>query len=254
MTKNKMTIEDKIQMVRMSIRAITRGYKFSRMVIGQAGVGKTYAVEEELKSEQEKLTEEYKTPFRYVFVTGGVKDALSFYILLCDNNSADTIIILDDINTILTNKDCREILRAAAAPQAERTIHYLSSNKVVRGKTFYHTKTKLLSKVIVITNIPKRKIDPGILSRMSPIEIEATPREMFDWIGINLEKAPPAEMPFAWKEMLYEFIRSELPNVKHMDFRIWADCCLWVASCMSDDNDLKKIDPIWKQYVLQIIT
>ena len=246
-----LNLEEKIEMVRMSVRAVTRGYKISRTIIGPPGIGKSHAVKKEL--ELEALD---NPDLKVVFFSGGIKDQVSFYTMLCDNNDKNTIVVLDDINVVITNKDCRELLRQATENILERPITY-ASNRIVRGKTFYKPKTVFHSKVIIITNISTKKIDRGILSRTSPIEIDTSPQETYAWVGKNLENAPPHKMPFKWKEEVYSFIGKEvgIENLKQFDFRVFEDAMLWYGSCVNtkgiDDRGDKKIvvNEKWKNYV-----
>jgi len=256
-----LTLEEKFEMTRKAVRAVTRGFKTSRAILGTKGVGKSFTVIDEIHSEIERFAEEGKI-LKCQVITGGVKDALSFYATLCDFNDPNMVLVFDDINTILTNKDCREILRAAVSNEPERLIAFLSSNKVIRGmKGTYFNKIKFKSKVIVITNILKHKIDTAILSRMSPIEITAEAKELFEWVGKNLKEAPPANVPFAWKEEVYNFIKNEITieKLQHFDFRAFEDCMLWFSSCVDSHQKDERgdkiitIDEQWKKYVKAIV-
>jgi len=249
-----LTLDKKIEMVRMSVRAVTRGYKISRLVTGNPGIGKSFAVLEEIKNEIEFLRGEGKN-LSYELVSGGIKDAVSFYTTLADNNNPDKIILLDDVNVIITDKECREILRAATTNEVVRRVSY-AANKIVKGKSFYRPKMDFTSKIIIITNIQRSKIDKGILSRTSPIEILATSKEIFNWVGMNLEEAPPHDMPLKWKEKVYNFIKDEIVEknqLKHFDFRVFEDCCMWLGSCVQkkivDDKEKITFKEDWKSYV-----
>jgi hypothetical protein len=243
-------------MVRKSIRAVTRGYQTARMITGSKGLGKSYTVVDEVKKEIALAYDNGKV-LKHQVITGGVKDAISFYATLCDYNDPNTILILDDINTILTNKDCKELLRAAVTNTPERLNAFLGSNKVVRGmRGTYLNKIKFKSKILVITNIPKTKIDPAIISRTSPIEIQATIPELFEWVGKNLENVTSTEIPFEWKLEVYNFIKNELKvsKLKHFDFRAMQDSIMWFASCVTTDEEGRlHIDESWKSYVHTIL-
>lgn len=238
-------LDKKIDMVRKSVRAVTRGLKTSRLITGTAGIGKSYAVLSELKDEEAN----------FVRISGGITDAASLYRVLCDNNSEDKIIVFDDVNTILTHKDCREILRIAVENVKERQITY-ASNKIVRGKVFHKPKTNFYSKIIIITNLPRRKIEDGILSRTSPIEIICNAEEVFEWVGINIEEAPPKKVPLEWKMDVYNFIREKIVLEKKLskfDFRTFEDAMLWYASCV--DNKTNEVtNNEWREFVYTLCT
>lgn len=254
-----LTLAKKIEMVRMGVRAVTRGYKQTRSILGSAGIGKSYAVIDEIKNEIEFLKDKGKT-LSYELVSGGIKDAVSFFTMLADNNSPDKIILLDDVNTVLTDKECREILRAATTNEPVRRVSY-AANKIVKGKSFYRPKMDFTAKIIIITNIQKKKIDPAILSRTSPIEIIAKPAEIFEWVGMNLEEAPPHNLEFKWKEKVFNFIKEEIidrNDLKIFDFRVFEEACMWLASCLEEKEvDGKKRLVLnsddWKSYVYHMV-
>ncbi|OQB40320.1 MAG: hypothetical protein BWY04_01372 [candidate division CPR1 bacterium ADurb.Bin160] len=237
---------DKIDMVKQSIRAVTRGYKTSRLVTGTAGIGKSYAILEELEAE--------KVP--YIKITGGVKDVGALYSTLCDHNEKDKIIFFDDTNQILKDRDCIELMRAATENIAVRPISY-ANNKIVRGRRFYAPRTEFVSKIIIATNIKKFKVDPGIVSRTSAIEIMATVEEIFEWVGENLKKAPPYDMPIEWKQEVYNFIKNEIGihTIKQFDFRTFEDSMLWYGSSIKTDGLDQRgdkniiVDDKWKSCV-----
>jgi hypothetical protein len=255
-----LTLDKKIDMVRKSVRAVTRGYKQSRLITGNPGIGKSYAVVDEIKNEIDILKDEGKT-LSYELVSGGIKDVASLYTMLCDNNSPDKIILLDDVNTVLTDKDCKEMLRVATTNDSIRKLTY-AANKIVKGKTFYRPKMDFYSKIIIITNIPVKKIDTGILSRTSPIEILTTPYETFEWVGMNLEEAPPHDLDIKWKRIAYKFIKDEVVDMKKLrmfDFRVFEDCCLWLASCLElrnikGENRLVLETDEWEPYIYSLCT
>lgn len=218
---------DKIDMVKQSVRAVTRDYKTSRLITGTAGIGKSFAILEELEAEE----------VPYIKITGGVKDVGALYSTLCDNNEKGKIIFFDDTNQILKDRDCIELMRAATENVPKRPISY-ANNKIVRGKRFYSPRTDFYSKIIIATNIKKAKVDPGIVSRTSAIEILATVEEIFDWVGENLKDAPPHDMPLEWKQEVYDFINKEVGvhAIKQFDFRTFEDSCLWYGSSVQVDG------------------
>lgn len=236
-----LSLADKIEMIRMGVRAVTRDYKVSRLVTGVPGIGKSHAVIDELKAESE--SSEGKFVIKYV--TGGLKDARTFYQFLCENNDKNTIIVFDDVNTILKDKECIEILRCACTNELSRVITY--SDNVVSKNKKHVEKLVFNSKVIIITNIPIRKLDTAIVSRTSPIDIIATRAEIFDYVVENAKAAPPRKITPGFKIDVLKFIKNEigLENVTKFDFRIFEDCCLWRASTNNEKE--------WKAYIYNLV-
>lgn len=236
-----MTLAEKMEMVRMSVRAVTREFRTSRLIIGGPGIGKSYSVIQELENEGAT----------YAHITGGVKDAKAFYITLYKHNNPNMIIVLDDVNDILRRRECIEILRACVTNETERSVSYIDNRLILDGVKSYHPHMKFQSRVIIVTNIPKKKIDSAILSRTSPIEVYTTKEEMIEYIGQNIEAAPPSKLPIEWKIEVFNYIKDELKinNIKQIDFRLFEDCMLWKAATVETENP-----EMWKKYAYNLLT
>jgi hypothetical protein len=162
----------KIEMIRMSVRAITRGFKQSRIITGLPGIGKSMAILDELESENAN----------YIHISGGVKNARALFMQLYDKNDEDLILFFDDVNDIFTSKESREILRVAVTNDKIRNITY-TDNVLAKEPFKYQSPLKFKSKIVIATNIPKRKIDPAIVSRTNAIEIIVSKEETFEYIN-----------------------------------------------------------------------
>jgi len=238
-----MTLAEKMEMVRMSVRAVTREYKISRLITGQPGIGKSFSVIEELKNEEAN----------YVHITGGIKDAEALYLTLYKHNHQNMIVVFDDVNDIIRKRQCVEILRAAVTNEPERKIIYVDNPTkiIMKGTKAYNPWMTFKSKVIVITNIPKAKIDTAILSRTSPIEIFASKQDVAEYIEQNLEAAPPQKVSLEWKHEVWNYIKTGVgyKNIRHIDFRLFEDVMLWKAAT-SDSSD----PDMWKKYAFNLLT
>lgn len=238
-----MSLNEKIDMLRMGVRAVTRGYKNSRLITGVPGIGKSFAVLDELRIEEAN----------YIHITGGIKDAKAFYITLYKHNSSDIIIVLDDVNDLIRKRQNVEILRAAVSNDEERIITFADQNMfLMEGYKSYQPKMKFKSKVIIITNIPKTKLDPAIVSRTSPIEIIVDKYEIAPFIEANLAEAPPTNVPIEWKHEAWNYITKELGlnNIKRLDFRVFEDVMLWLRATKDPDSQTKD----WKKMAYSVLT
>lgn len=241
MTKKKikyeMTLREKIEMVRMSIRAVTRKYKNSRLITGTPAIGKSKAVIDELEIENVK--------FKHIL--GGIKSARTLFMTLTENNKKDLVLFFDDVNAILKKEECRELLRVAVSNEKKRIITYRDS-WLDKRKRKYPPELNFKSRIIIATNIPRKKIDPAITSRTSAIEILADKYECIEYIKQNLKASPPDNIPLKWKQEVYDYITKEIEmdSVKQMDFRIFEDCCLWRCAEMEPE--------LWKKLICTLIT
>lgn len=237
-----MSLGEKIEMLRMGVRAVTRGYKTSRMILGSVGIGKSFTVLDELRLEGVK----------FIHITGGIKDSKALYVTLCKNNDPDMVIVFDDVNDILRRRQNVEILRAAVTNEKERLITYFDNRIILDGIKSYQPRVNFKSKVIIITNIPKSKVDSAIVSRTSPIEIIVDKFAIAPFIEENLENAPPSHVPLEWKKEAWHYIIKELglKDIKHLDFRVFEDVMLWY--CAAQDIDAHTKD--WKKFAYSILT
>jgi hypothetical protein len=243
MTKQtkELTLAEKIDMIKMSVQALLQGYKMSRLITGTPGIGKSKAVIDELIA----------TNTTYTHITGGIKDARALYTTLYKYNDPNIIVVFDDTNDIFKKKDCREILRAAVTNEAERKITFVDNKIILDGLQAVKPFMTFKSKVIIITNIPKNKIDQAILSRTSPIEIIVNKKQVAEFVELNLAEAPPSKVDIKWKEECFEFLMNEIgvSNMAHFDFRVFEDCMLWVCATKGTDKPDE-----WKKYVRTLVS
>lgn len=108
-----MSLQDTIEFVKASVRAITRGFENALIIAGTAGIGKTRLVEDVLKEDN----------VQYKKVTGGIKNTQAFFELLKRNNKDNFIIFFDDVDDIFQKKN-EDMMKAATAPDKIRQINW----------------------------------------------------------------------------------------------------------------------------------
>ena len=216
-----LSLEDKMDLIAMNVVAITKGFKQSCLISGTQGIGKTKTVVDTLKNEGAK--------FKYI--SGGIKNVRALYQVLYDNNDSKLILVFDDVNNIIRDKQAIEILRTATTNDKIRKITY-TDTKIAQGSRKYKPELDFESKIIIITNIPIKKIDKAIVSRTTPIEVIVTPQEIVDNIRINLEQAPPPSLPIKWKQEVWDFLVDTVGvgRIERIDYRIFEQCCIFRAT------------------------
>lgn len=224
-----MSLDDWMELVKTNLQAVIQGYKKSVLISGTAGIGKTKNVLDELKASGQK----------YEYISGGLKDARSLYMLLHDNNKKDLILVFDDINNLFRNKEATEILRVATTNDNNRQISFVDS-KIEKNKK-YKSRINFESKIIIITNIPIKKIDKAIVSRTSAIEVNPSKQDILDSIRVNLEEAPPQGVPIEWKMEVFQWMDQEIgvKDITRIDFRVFEQALIWKA-CSPDSSKWKK--------------
>jgi hypothetical protein len=216
-----LSLEDKMDLIAMGVVAVTKGFKMSSLISGVPGIGKSRKVIETLKGEGAK----------YKYISGGIKNARALYQILYENNDRNLILVFDDVNDILRNKQAVEILRTATTNDRIRKITYVDT-KITPGSRKYKPELDFESKIIIITNIPIKKIDKAIVSRTTPVEVIVTPQEIVDNIRVNLNDAPPPSLPIKWKQEVWDFIVDVIgiSRISRIDYRIFEQCCIFRAT------------------------
>jgi len=186
-----------------------------------AGIGKTHVITKTLQGENKK----------YKYISGGIKNARALYQILHDNNDKNLILVFDDVNEILRNKQAIEVLRTAVTNDPVRHITY-TDNKIAKGSRKYKPEIEFKSKIIIITNIPVKKIDKAIVSRTTPIEVIVTPQEVMDNIRINIDQAPPSELETTKKMDVWDFLTDDIgiKRINKIDYRIFEQLCIFRAT------------------------
>lgn len=229
-----LTAEDKFTMLEAMVRSVAKGIRPGFMVIGREGTTKTTHVVEALEKEN----------VSYVPVSGGgAKNARALFEILAKHNKKGRIILFDDADTILSDKSCINMLKTATdttqAYGGKRIISYVDNKHTVNA-TKNKAQIVFESGIIIISNLPKQKIDKALQSRLTPLEISFSKEEMLDLLKNKLESIYP-DIPINYKLDVWNFINEELYNISDLDFRRFMSAVAWRVSYGND--------PSWKRIV-----
>jgi len=238
-----MTLADTISFARNSVQMVLQGLSSALIIGGTAGIGKTRLVGEELKNSSKKV----------VRISGGIKSPEDLYKILYNNNDKNTVLLFDDTDAIF-DKKMLDIMKAALAPDRDRYITWYSSKinadkkyktdldiaiaktqgDIVRksNKKEYDPTFKFESKIIIITNMPKSRINPALLSRGTYIEMVVEPQDILDNIRLNIENILPEYKDVLTTEMKLEvidFIQKYIHEIHMVDYRIFRTVALYRA-------------------------
>ena len=226
------TAEDKFKMLKAMVRSVAKGLRPGFMVIGKSGVGKSSAVVDVLEEEG----------VQYVPISGAVRNSRALFEILAKHNKKGLVILFDDSDSILKNKECVNILKSATdtteAYGGKRIITFVDTKHTV-GATKNKAQIVFESGIILIANLPKGKIDDALQSRLTPLEITMDKAEMLDYIKVNLEKVLP-EIPLNYKTDVWDFINNEITNIRDIDFRRFMSAVAWRVS-FEDNNAWKRV-------------
>ena len=179
------------------MRSLVQGNINGLMVLGEAGLGKTYQVNKILQEFDKKPNEDFAILSSYA-------TPLEFYKFLYHNN--DKIVILDDLLKLLDNDIAKGILFAglwSISEDSPRIINYHSST----GKLKVPKSFEFKGKIIWCLNKLPSELEP-LMSRIFKYEMKFNyseklemvahlcnvlkiPQEVFDFIKKNTDKATP---------------------------------------------------------------
>jgi hypothetical protein len=161
-------------MVSMVVNKITP----SLIITGEGGLGKTFSV-------KKVIHESGISENEYVFFKG-YSTARGLYNVLYENNGK--IIIFDDCDSVLEDKNSLNILKSALDSYDVREISWMSSS---RASDSYPNKFVFDGFIIFISNKKREKIDNAILSRSLVIDLSMSPDEKIKRMRGVAEKVLP---------------------------------------------------------------
>jgi len=228
-----MTLRDTVEYLKTNVRLVTRGFENAIIVAGTAGVGKSRLVLQTLKDDG--------TAFDYF--QGGIKNPEALFGVLSKHNAENKLLVFDDCDEILSKK-AEDITKAILGPEKVRKVIWYSAKYKDDNRKF-KPELDFKSRVIIITNLPKRKISQAIMSRTSPIEINVRIPDLIDDIRVNLDSLMP-EYPaitFEMKQTVLDFIEKVIKHIDQFDYRLFFRCVKIYSSG----------SPEWKKFIMPLL-
>lgn len=212
------------------------------IVSGESGVGKSYITEQTLKTLSRKA----------VGAKGSIKNAKSVYKKLAEHRE-NKVIVFDDFDNVLKNKETVNILKAALDDKKVRKVTYIDPefipfNVYTKNPEKYDKKNKIpdtiyfSSSIIIITNLKKRQIDSALISRSLNIDFIITKDEMMRYIDKKMDDILK-EVPKNFKIEVYDYIQTFMSKLKRIDIRQFKK-----AVIIRTSNH-----PKWKQWIKNML-
>jgi len=188
---------------------VVTGIQPSLLVTGGAGLGKTHIVKETILNMGRVESRDF-VHFK------GRATAPGLYITLYEN--ADSIIILDDCDSVFKDDDAVNMLKAALDSEGDtRKISYLSAKLLKDENDQYIPRHfEFTGRVIFITNIAQRKLDAALKSRSFVADITMTKEQVFERMEQVMPKIEP-RIPLEKKQealALMKKLDKEYANVE----------------------------------------
>jgi hypothetical protein len=158
------------------------------VLYGPPGTSKTYIVRRSLYFSKLLPGKDYNV------IKGSTMGLLSFYQTLYINKNK--ILILDDFDKPLADEDIVNLLKAATDSYANRIISLpldqIMSSGQAQTKSQTPQKFNFSGQIIIITNLPKNKIDRAILSRIPSVEVSFNTEETLKAVQNMLKYINPS--------------------------------------------------------------
>jgi hypothetical protein len=240
------------------IRMVVRGYSNALILVSEGGLGKSYTVLQTLKEEGLKENEDF------VYITT-FSTPLELYNMLYANR--DKIVILDDLEGILTERKSISILKSAlwSANGRRYVSYYLKTNKLDAPKKF-----EFSGRVIFcINDIRNNKIIQSLISRClfyklefsysQKIEImraiaekEKIPIEVIDFIEV-ISSPATQNLNFRTLRHVWDAYRYDLNNGKNGSWKEVAKSLLDADNNLALIYELSKSEKPVKEQVNEFI-
>ena len=180
-------------------KMVGKGIQPSLLVTGGAGLGKTFLVKQTLESLG------LKESVGFVHFKGRATAAGLFLTLFENSNS---VIVLDDCDSVFKDADAVNILKAALDSYDTRRISYLSSKPLKDEDGIPVPRSfEFRGKIIFISNIEQSNLDEAIKSRSFVADISMNTAQMFTRIEQLLETMEP-RIPIAAKQKAFAIMQE----------------------------------------------
>jgi hypothetical protein len=228
-----LSLEDTFALVERELLSLFQGLKVATIICGKAGMGKTQIVADLL----DKYKDEYSLKIKYM--KGAIRRPIDLFNFLVRNNTAKTVIALDDVDNVFREYKKYEGILKAALDTNMRLISIVGDEK--------KEEILLKNKIILISNYTANRIPEPIFSRTLPIEIKADSASTLDYIEQNLDSIMEntKQITLEMKKEVLDLLRSAISDIKHIDFRVFRQVLVYRAT--------DPLDPLWKKYALMLV-
>ena len=193
------------------IKLVINGTQPSLVITGSPGVGKTHAVLTELSKAGLKKNVDF-------YHAKGKATAAGMYQTLWEQNGK--IIIFDDMDSIFGDDNAINILKGALESSDEREISWITGRplKDSTGKDISQ-RFDFTGRIIFISNLAQKNIDPAIKSRSFVVEVALSPKDMVSYIEEKLAGIMPGER-LSLKRAALDIIKKSSEENKNVQVNI----------------------------------
>jgi hypothetical protein len=204
--KRHQTPEQQLKSMEDFADMVIEGAAPSLLILGRAGLGKTFRINQRIKAAGLEKGEDYK------FVKGR-STPMGLYKVLYEHR--DELIVFDDCDSVLKIKEGFDILKAALDSYDEREISYVSSSVTAQGmeQSFLFT-----GRIIFISNVDGEDVDGAIRNRGYCVDISMS--------NLDVARLMEAALPFVEPDVdlgskleVLDFMKEVSEEMEDFSFR-----------------------------------
>jgi hypothetical protein len=149
----------------------------------------------------------------FIVAKGSVITVKDFFVFVYENR--DKILVLDDFDSPLTDRDMVNMLKAMMDSYGQRRVFLPKTitdqeQSVSKGQvpipSSVPTRFDFEGRVILVTNIKKGGVDKAIKSRAIPLEVNFNAKRMLNILQKMMKHMEPKEAPMKMKQEVFNYI------------------------------------------------
>lgn len=183
----------------------------STIIAGEAGIGKSMTVFQELEKRGLEQDEDY-------VIIKGYSTPKALFATLYEN--LDKIVIFDDCDSVLKDPISVNLLKGALDSYSKRTISWLSKGFIDDGLP---SSFDFEGQVIFISNLPMSKIDGAVKSRSMVIDLSMTISDKLKRMQTILPDLLP-EVDMGIKQETLDYVSENAYEAKELNLRTLQKC------------------------------
>lgn len=179
---------NKFDVIERMVAQVASGKCPSLIISGPPGVGKTFTVVKSLRNYKNFIAPLLDLDVEYN-ICSGTMTPINLYKQLYSNRAKNSVLVLDDMDSVFSNENSLNLLKAALDLSGNKTIGYYSESHVLRRD---HVPNEFVfeGSVIFLTNIDfksaPKSLQPhfdALLSRSHYVDLGMrTPGELMAWV------------------------------------------------------------------------
>lgn len=222
-------VNHRFNMLAQVTRMIASGHQKSQLITGIGGTGKTYTVFSELEacgfvgrslsvSDDEgadgEAEEDTPASAEYFKITGAMSP-LGLYRTLYENS--ESILVFDDCDSILTNPNAVNILKAVLDTSGDGTVSWVSPAVQNAGMP---TQFSFTGHVIFISNKKTAAIPQPLLSRSLIVDMDMDKHDILERAKF-LDKNLLPKLDETQRAELFKFVSENLESFRDVSLRLF---------------------------------